>query len=202
MLRWVARRPWAGPLAGGCVLLLAYVATLAPGLTFWDAGEFIAAVHTFGIPHPPGTPLYIVIARAWAGLFPALDTAAAVNLLSAVATVAACVVGGLLASGALRQDGETQGSHAPAVGMAAAVCSGAMSTVWLNATEAEVYALSLLLSALMLLAAHQASRSNGISWAVATGYLFALSSPLHLGALVAAPAAILMASSVAGSFLA
>jgi hypothetical protein len=46
------------------MLLAAYVATLAPGLTMWDAGEFIAAVHTYGIPHQPGTPVYVTMARS------------------------------------------------------------------------------------------------------------------------------------------
>ena len=197
----IAKRSWAAPLAGAAVLLIAYTATLAPGLTFWDAGEFITAVHTFGIPHPPGTPLYIVIARAWAGLLPALETAAAVNLLSAIASVAACAIGGFMISAAVRgSEGEARDSHAFAAGLAAVVASGTMSTVWLNATEAEVYSLSLLLSALMLLVAWQASRCDRASWVLLTGYLFALSSPLHLGALVAAPAAIVLASSRGGGF--
>lgn len=211
-------RPWRfAPAAGGAALLVAYLATLAPGLTFWDAGEFIAAVHTFGIPHPPGTPLYIVIARAWALLLPAMDTARAVNLLSAVATAAACAVGGLLIAAALRgrapgdRESGTDGPSGPArpdgpamTGMvlAAVIASGAMSTVWLNATEAEVYAPSLLLSALMLLSAERARRSAGIGWLVLTGYLFALCSPLHVGALVAAPAAIILAASRADGSLA
>ena len=38
------------------MLFAAYVGTVAPGLTMWDAGEFIAAVQTIGIPHEPGTP--------------------------------------------------------------------------------------------------------------------------------------------------
>ena len=193
----VPARVVTGPLLGGVILLVAYVATLAPGLTFWDAGEFIAAVHTFGIPHPPGTPLYIVIARAWAGLLPAMNTATAVNLLSAIATVVACVAGGILVTASGRG-----GTHpgqprnlAFAAGLSGVLAAGAMSTVWLNATEAEVYAPSLLLSALMLFAGHRASRSDRLTWVVLTGYLFALSSPLHLGALVAAPAAIVLAAS-------
>ena len=179
--------------------MLAYVGTLAPGVTFWDAGEFIAAVHVFGIPHPPGTPLYIAIARAWSGLFPALETAVAVNLLSAVATVIACVLGSRLIDPATRPNpsaiatADSSGISSAAT-FAAVMAAGTMSTVWLNATEAEVYGISLLLCALMLYSGLRAGGSDGIRWVVATGYLFAVSSPLHLGALVAAPAAIVLAA--------
>ena len=192
----------AGIFAGGAVLLGAYVSTLAPGLTFWDAGEFIAAVHAFGIPHPPGTPLYIVIARAWSGLLPAMNTATAVNLLSALATAVACVLGGFVVMKSDRGDQRVERTLVRGFipGLCAVLAAGTMSTVWLNATEAEVYAPSLLLSALMLLAASRASRNDEPSWVILTAYLFALSSPLHLGALVAAPAAIVLASSHAGGF--
>ena len=196
-----ARIP-AGVFAGGAILLVTYVATLAPGLTFWDAGEFIAAVHTFGIPHPPGTPLYIAIARAWSGLLPAMNTATAVNLLSAVATAAACIAGAFVVAARDRSathSGLPRARDFPSE-LSAVLVAGAMSTVWLNATEAEVYAPSLLLSALMVFAGYRASRAEGLPWVLLTGYLFALSSPLHLGALVAAPAAIVLASSRVDGF--
>ncbi|MGH7693678.1 MAG: protein O-mannosyl-transferase family, partial [Gemmatimonadaceae bacterium] len=41
------------------VLTSVYLATLAPGVTLWDAGEFQSAIRSLGIPHPPGTPLYV-----------------------------------------------------------------------------------------------------------------------------------------------
>ena len=70
-------------------MLAVYVATLAPDVTFWDAGEFIAAAHTLGIPHPPGTPLFVIALNAWARAFPWLSFAVATNLFSAVCTAAA-----------------------------------------------------------------------------------------------------------------
>lgn len=180
-----------GPALGGAILLCAYLATLAPGVTFWDAGEFIAAIHVLGIPHPPGTPLYIAAARAWVLALPGLETAHAANLLSAVATAVACALGGVLVARMMRPSGtEPQ----PSVGFAATVAAGSMSTVWLSATETEVYAVSLLLSASMLFAGYRAGRREGNRWVVLTGYLFALCSPLHLGALVAAPAAVVLAA--------
>ena len=58
--------------------------TLAPGVTLWDSGEFLAAIHSLGIPHPPGTPLYILIAKVWSLIFGSVfGFARSINLLSA-----------------------------------------------------------------------------------------------------------------------
>jgi hypothetical protein len=180
-------------------LLVLYLATLAPDVTFWDAGEFIAAARTLGIPHPPGTPLYVLLLRAWSLALPLLPTAAATNLFSAVCTAAAGALGaGLVA----RWTGR------PLMGLAAALCAGCLTTVWSSATETEVYAPALLLAVITLWTADRcgwpagmAGPTGAIAAAERPGgrrvaliaYLFALSVPLHLSGLVAAPAAIALA---------
>ena len=151
----------------------------------WDAGEFIAAVKTFGIPHQPGTPLYVLLARTWTIALPFAATALATNLFSAVCTAAA---GGLLAAFIARAGGSR------AMALASALCAGGMFTVWSSATETEVYASVLLLVMLTLLVAERAGRAGDARWRVATAYALALAVPLHLSALVAAPAAVLLAS--------
>ena len=169
--------------SAAAALFTAYALTLAPGVTFWDAGEFIAAAHGFGIPHPPGTPLYVALARAWSAILP-VRTAIATNLLSAALTAAAA---GFVAVLVTRWLGRR------AYGIAAAIAAGAMASVWASATETEVYAASLLLSLAMLAVGERAGRESRTPAVVLLGFLFALSPAVHLSALVAAPAAIVLA---------
>ena len=69
--------PYRAAAAVTLAVLAGYVLTLAPTVTFWDAGEFIAAARTLGIPHPPGTPLFVMIAHVWGMLVPVGEYAAA-----------------------------------------------------------------------------------------------------------------------------
>ncbi len=172
-------------LAAGSALLAVYLLTLAPSVTFWDAGEFIAAIESWGVPHPPGTPLYVTLGRAWRVMLGFVPPALAANALSAVCTAAACA---LL--------GATIGRRFADPKLAAAAVtlgSGLVASVWLVATEAEVYAPALLLASGMFAVGaddtiHREKRHRLIV------YLFALAAPLHASALVAAPAAIVMAA--------
>src|SRR3954468_16135085 len=75
---------WAA-LAASAVFAL-YAVTLAPTTAFWDTSEYIATSHILGIPHPPGNPLFVLLARAWDILLTptGLPTAVRINLFSAL----------------------------------------------------------------------------------------------------------------------
>ncbi len=178
-------------VAAGLALFVLYVGTAARDVTFWDAGEFLAAFHTLGIPHPPGTPLFVLLGRvatlALAPLGPVLPG----SLLSAATTAAAGALTAWLV--------ERWTASAPAA-FAAAIAAGTMSTVWLDATETEVYAPSLALSITMLVAAERASTDDvrPERWTRLIALLFGLAVPLHLSALIAAPPVVLLAATRGG----
>src|SRR5262249_40162691 len=144
------------------------------------------------IPHPPGTPLFVVLLSTSARLFGFLPFATATNLFSAACTAASV---GLTALWISRATDE------PLAGLAAGIAAGAMSTVWQNATETEVYAASLLLSVAAVVAADRAGRSGERRFTLLAAYLLALAVPLHLSALIAAPVVVWLASArVNGEF--
>src|SRR5207247_7659416 len=128
----------------------------------------IAAAKTLGIPHPPGTPLFVVVLNAWARLWGVLPFAVATNLFSAVCTAAAA---GLSALIIVRTTGDRWAAFA------GAIAAGAMTSVWDNATETEVYAVSLLLSIAAIVCAERAGRTRERRWTTGAAYLLALSVP-------------------------
>jgi tetratricopeptide (TPR) repeat protein len=147
------------------VALLLYTVTLAPTVTLVDSGELIVAAWGLGVAHPPGFPLWIMLAHL-ASLLPFGNIAARINFSSALFAALACamltlVVAELLitASSFARpkrtsktaqqsRKGEdlTGGGFvifAPAVG--AGLLMAFSRTLWSYATITEVYALNALL---------------------------------------------------------
>ena len=186
--RFQLPRSVIAPVLAIVMLLSAYLATAAPDLTFWDAAELVTAARTLGIPHPPGTPLWVLIAHVVSNVFANTGPARAVTMLSVLASALVGGVGAMMLQRWI-------GSRGAVVG---AVIAGTMTTVWSNATETEVYAVSLLFSALMLATGEYAGRP-GVSdqqrrrARALIVFIAAIAIPLHLSVLVALPAALVFA---------
>lgn len=142
----------------GVGLTTVYALTLAPGATWGDGLEFAAAVHTLGIPHPTGYPLYILLGKLWELMLPIGSVAWSLSILSA-----ACGVGAALCLfGAVREampeeedwEDEPQPHHWRRILIpgGTAMAWGLTPITWQICNIAEVYALfALLFNALVWL---------------------------------------------------
>jgi Protein O-mannosyl-transferase TMEM260-like len=146
------RRPeYRGALLIFVAVLAGYVWTLAPTVTFWDAGEFLAAGKILGIPHPPGTPVFVFVSNVWARLIPFGGYAYRVNLMTAVFSATAAAFLFLVVLHTLRGHRSIAGTGTEADtspvfvyggAAAAALCSAFVFTIWQNSNESEVYTVS------------------------------------------------------------
>lgn len=191
---------WAGALAVFGMSQIVYLLTLTPTCPFWDSGEFIATSYTLGIPHPPGTPFYVLIGRLFT-LLPFGSIAQRVNYLSALASSLAAVFAYLVALDIFRWQERGRAARTPlAIGILGAIAAGLFTafsrTFWENALEAEVYGLS---SAVMMGAFWLSLRWAGEEGATARNnklfvlayYLIAVSAGIHMGTYLVLPAILL-----------
>ena len=187
--------------------LVVYLMTMAVTVSFWDAGEFISVSYILGIPHSPGTPLYVLVGRVFTMLPLPMSVAQKVNFLSVLTASLGVLMAFLVSSSTIRF---MYGRPRTAVGRVAHLAgplAGAFflmfsDTYWTNAIEAEVYALSAFvmglctLLALKWLGAHTAApdepdepvtaeeegRSRGLVLLIV--YLLALGIGFHLGTIL------------------
>jgi tetratricopeptide (TPR) repeat protein len=141
---------------------LVYSCTLAPTVTLTDSGELIVVARGLGIAHPPGVPLWIILAHL-ASLVPLGNVAQRINFSSALFAALACamltlvvaeviVTASYLAAAKRRKKGtkkikELGVTHpmvaVPALG--AGLLMAFSRTLWSYGTITEVYALNALL---------------------------------------------------------
>jgi tetratricopeptide (TPR) repeat protein len=126
-----------------------YLYTVAPTLSFWDCGEFISSAYTLAVPHPPGTPLYILMGRVWlmvvgllAGVLPiSKEVAWHMNLLGLGITVATVflIYRMLLKIFRMWKENNNQLSYI-IITFGTSLAIAFYYTIWENAVETEVYA--------------------------------------------------------------
>ncbi len=183
--------PYLWALFTFALVMVIYYLTLAPTTAFWDTSEYIAAAKVLGIPHPPGNPLFTVLAHAW-GLIPfAGEYARRINLFAAFTSAAGAGLWFLVAERWCRNVLPARGPRIASAVMG--VLAGATAwTVWNQSTVNEkVYTISMLSIALVSwFAVRWADEPEGERrdrWLVASIYMLALTSTNHQMGILAAP---------------
>jgi hypothetical protein len=193
------RPPYRAALLVTAVVLAVYLLTLAPTVTFWDAGEFIAAARILGIPHPPGTPLFVLIAHVWATLVPIGEFAVRTNTLSALLSAVGAGFFFLVVHESLvpmlRDLPPARARLLARAGGAAAALAGAFTfTNWQNSNETEVYAIATMTIGAIAWLCQVWRRHRGTAKArkilLLIIYLGGVSISNHLLALLAGPAVV------------
>src|SRR5947208_2905964 len=150
------------------IALLLYSWTLAPTVTLTDSGELIVVAHGLGVAHPPGFPLWVILAHL-ASLVPLGNVAVRINFSSALFAALASAILTLVVAELMittpylptwkkrsaQQKKKAEDSRigqllicAPALG--AGLLMAFSRTLWSYATIAEVYTLNTLLILVVL----------------------------------------------------
>jgi hypothetical protein len=183
-----------------------YLMTIEPTASLWDCGEFIASSYKLEVGHPPGNPVFMVMARfftLFAGGNQSL-VAAMVNSMSALASAFTILflfwtITHLARKIIIRN--EDQFSTGKIIAVMAAGATGALAytfsdSFWFSAVEGEVYATSSLFTAVVFWAILKwedvADEEYADRWIILIAFLMGLSIGVHLLNLLTLPAIVLV----------
>ncbi len=183
------------------VAMIVYLLTVAPTASFWDCGEFIACSHELEVTHPPGAPLFLLLGRIFSMLAFGDVTRVAfmVNLMSVLSSaftaLFTCWTVTILARKGLEKSDMSEPMKTAGIMMAGALagltCIFADS-IWFNAVEAEVYAMSSFFTAIVVWLIFKwearADEPGHLRWIILIAYVMGLSTGVHLLNLLTIPA--------------
>ena len=180
-----------------------YLSTIEPTASFWDCGEFIASSYKLEVGHPPGNPVFQLIARFFTMPFGADKAAVAVNamngILSALTIFFLYLTIVFFAKRVVVKKDVMTTAQAMAIMASGAVGALAYTfsdTFWFSAVEGEVYAMSSLFTALVFWAMcrwyETADQPHANRWIVLIAFLMGLSIGVHLLNLLTIPAFVFM----------
>jgi hypothetical protein len=175
------------------ISLFVYILTLSDTVVFWDVGEFIAASYLLQVPHPPGSPLFLLVGKLF-GMVPFYsDPAVRLHFISALASALTAMFLYLSLVKLItmwRPRTEDWWNKATLYGSASI---GALSltfspTFWFNAVEAEVYGVSMFFVGLVTWLAlrwnERADTPSHQKYVLLIAYMIGLSLGVHLLALL------------------
>lgn len=178
------------------VSFIVYLSTMASTVPYWDCGEFISTSYIMGIPHPPGSPLYLLLGRIFSMLPLDGDIAYRVNLISPITSAVAVMLLYLIIVKVIAHwRGEISSRQDTLIAFGAAFV-GAMTFAftdshWFNAVEAEVYAMSTFFTAivvwLILLWSDRADDPGSERYILIIAYMFGLAIGVHILNLLTLP---------------
>ncbi len=181
------------------IATITYVLGMEPTSSFWDCGEFITSAYKLQVGHPPGAPLFMLIARFFTVFFPVEYVAAAVNLMSALCSSFTILflfwsITALLKKLQLRNNKDLDQGNIWAIlvgGTIGALAYTFSDSFWFSAEEGEVYAMSSLFTAVVFWAILKydevANKPHATRWLVLIAYLMGLSIGVHLLNLLVIP---------------
>ena len=179
------------------IAAIVYGLTIEPTASLWDCPEFIACGYKLEIGHPPGAPVFMLVANLFSQL--ASDNAHVammVNLLSALLS-AGCIfflfltvthLAKKLISAADNTLSTQNVITIEACGVVGALAYTFSDTFWFSAVEAEVYAFSSFLTALMFWLILKWEDQQEDRWIILIAYITGLSIGVHLLCLLCLPA--------------
>ncbi len=178
------------------VSFLVYYDTMAPTVSFWDCGEFIATSHTLGVPHPPGSPLFLIIGRVFSMIPFSPDIAFRVNLISVLVSAFAVMLLYLIIvkviahwRGGIKENSDVIIAFGGA--LVGTLTFAFTDSHWFNAVEAEVYSMSTFFTAivvwLILHWSERAEEQGNERYILIIAYMIGLAIGIHLLNLLALP---------------
>ena len=176
---------------------IVYLKTIAPTTSFWDCGEFIACSYILGVPHPPGAPLFILLGRIFSMIPFAQDIGLRVNVISALTSGLTVMLIFLIIVRLIKMfRGTPKGLLDHVIifssGLIGSLVFAFSDTFWFNAVEAEVYAISMFFTTiviwLILVWYEKADESNSDKYILMIAYCVGLAIGIHLLNILALPA--------------